>query len=300
MKQRYFSGCGALFLTVGAGFGVSLSAQPLSPCTPQENGGQPGQNCVVKGDRAAFGNGSFETYAQTNPDGTPAAIGVEFPATLLANLPTDPADDFTHCFDANNDGRITLEPGEPECTGGHQRALALPRLSGTGFQWLLINWNFHGHPPADKYGAPHFDFHFYLQSYEQRNMIRLGRCPGLINCDDFDKAAKDLPPQFVPDGYVNLKDIAAKMGNHLLNRRAPEFSGAPFTHTMVIGTYDAHLTFFEPMITREYFRTTPNQCTEIAQPQAYETPGHYPGRYCIRYDTTRQMYRVSLEGFVKR
>jgi hypothetical protein len=92
------------------------------------------------------------------------------------------------------------------------------------------------------------------------------------------------------------------MGNHLINSQSPEIVDVTtkFTHTWIIGAYDGHVTFWEPMITHEYIANRPNECTEIGQPVAFEIAAYFPTRYCVRYSDSEDTHTVSLEGFVLR
>lgn len=261
--------------------------------------------CAVRGDRLALGNGHVTTYAQLTPQGTPWAIGFEFPATMLDNLPTL-GNDGLNCFDVNGDGAIDIEGGHgehEECAGGHQRALELPLKQRVApFKWGLVNWNPHGHEPEHVYDKPHFDFHFYTQSYIERNMIRVGPCGLLVNCDDFAKGRKPVPAGYMHPDFLEVGAVESRMGNHLIDVTSHEWdpNHGEFTQTWLYGTYDGKVTFWEPMITRDYLLSKPFMCQAIKLPQRYLVGGYYPTEYCIRYRAERRDYTVSLEGFVAR
>jgi hypothetical protein len=89
---------------------------------------------------------------------------------------------------------------------------------------------------------------------------------------------------------------------HLIDSKSPELvsQGQVFTHTFIFGAYDGHVIFYEPMITLPYLQSRPDTCVPIKQPQAWETAGYYPTRYCIRYRADDERYTVSLEDFVRR
>ena len=217
---------------------------------------------------------------------------------MLSNLPSRPFDG-NNCWDLNGDGMLSQEPPF-ECTGGHQRILFLPQQQAkkTPFNWVLMNWNLLGHDPQGVYSVPHFDFHFYTMDYVERNFIRAGKCGMLVNCEDFKKAIVPVPPQYMPTGYKDLNVVETRMGNHFIDLSSPEFQkGGKFTHTFIFGAYEGHLTFWEPMITVEYFQSHPSQCTAIKLPSKYEISGFYPTEYCIRYRANSAKYSVSLEGF---
>ncbi len=123
-----------------------------------------------------------------------------------------------------------------------------------------------------------------------------------MDCTQFEKATKPVPAGYVHKDHVNVNAAVAAMGNHLIDLSSPEFANPPqkFTHTWIFGAYDGQITFYEPMITVDYLRAKTNRCTAIKQPQAWERPGHYPTRYCVRYHDKADKYTVSLEGFTYR
>jgi hypothetical protein len=60
------------------------------------------------------------------------------------------------------------------------------------------------------------------------------------------------------------------MGNHLLDSQSPELKDSlPFTSTFISGVYQGDLTFWEPMITLDFLKTTQDRCLEIRQPNAF-------------------------------
>lgn len=266
----------------------------------------PGDNKVY-GDRTSLGDGHVQTYIERNADGSPSAIGLEFPASMLSNLPRQPSD-ANYCWDKNGDGNISIEANE--CLATHERILFLPRNEDTPFKWVLLNWNPLGHPPPGIYNVPHFDMHFYLMEYLERNYIRMGPCaPEMVNCEDLKKALVPVPPQFMPADYISMGEqvVAPRMGNHLLDPNSPELlprppkgKGKAFTHTFIHGAYDGHIIFYEPMITVAYLQSHPKTCVPIKQPSAHESSGYYPTEYCMRYERSSGNYTVSLEGFEKR
>lgn len=263
-----------------------------------KNGGYLGP-CMNVGDRRSLGDGQVSVYTQILPDGTPYGIGFVLTEKTLRDLPTDPADGAT-CFDLNGDTQIDIAK---ECVGGHAFELDFPQASRRAlapFKWALVNWNPAGHGPSGIYDRPHFDFHFYMQPLLQRNLIRAGPCGTLMNCSDLARAIKPLAAEHMPKGYANVNAVEARMGNHLINPSAPEFIGNPFSSTFIYGSYDGTLTFMEPMLTLELLSGRPFFCRPIAQPAAYQTDGHYPRQYCVKYYPARKEYHVALEDFVYR
>jgi len=278
--------------------GLMAWAPPKAVSAPKEG---------KTGDRVRLGDGYLETYTQRSGDGTLTAMGLQFSSKALENLPTQPADGY-NCVDVNGDKRITLE-SPTECVGGHQFVLSLPLGEDIGpFTWMLVNWNPNGHIPPGVYDVPHFDIHFYIMGYAERNMIRPGTCgPELADCDDFKTAMKPVPAQFVQADFKNVGAVVPKMGAHLIDMTGPELqprppkgNGRPFTHSFIYGAYDGRVTFWEVMLTLKTLRERPDVCTPIKLPAQYEVGGSYPTKYCIRYESSSDSVRVSLEDFQQR
>jgi hypothetical protein len=85
------------------------------------------------------------------------------------------------------------------------------------------------------YQLPRFDFHSYIQDLDEVN-IKPGNCSG-VDCDDFAKAMKPVPPQYMPAGYTNVGAVEPYMGNHVLISQ--EFSERPQSLDVVADRFDA-------------------------------------------------------------
>jgi hypothetical protein len=245
------------------------------------------------GDALSIGKGRYHAYVRTGSNGEVTSLGVKFHRATLRDLPMKPVTDAKTCFDLNNDNEVDLHD---ECVGGHSRTLYFGP-NPTPFKSITINWEPHGHVPADVYDRPHFDFHFYMISDIERNQIIPGACPGLVNCAVAAKAALPIPAKHVHPDFFNTNLVYAHMGNHYADKTSPEFNGKTFSHTFILGSFAGKVTFFEPMVALDYLQSEPNQCTPIKQPQAYAAAGYYPTKYCIRYDKHSKFYDVSLAGF---
>jgi hypothetical protein len=258
---------------------------------------------TIYGDRVSLGDGHVQTYIQYNEDGSPSAIGIEFTESMLTNLPHGSG--AHSCWDKNKDDHIDIDGGE--CIPGHERVLFMPKhAKNIPFSWVLLEWNSGGHPPPGIYDVPHFDFHFYIMDYLKRNRIRMGPCaPEMIDCDDLKKALVPLPSQFLPKDYVSFgEDVAVpRMGMHLLDPNSPELLEPPkkkdFTHNLIFGTYDGHITFVEPMVALAFLQSKPDICSPINQPAEYEHRGYYPTKYCIRFNSKSSQYTVALEDLMQ-
>lgn len=260
-------------------------------------------HCAEYGESADQGQGTATAYTQTDRKGVPQSVGMVFDDEALQDLPHDPPSDGTYCFDKDGDGSV--DPMH-ECSNGYESELAF----GDGFtssvdtpiSYLLLNWNPMGHMPPDVYDKPHFDVHFYLTEPEQRQEIRVGACGELVHCDDYPLGKKLPEAKYYPSQFKDTDAVAPAMGNHLINTDAPEFHGEPFTHTWIFGSWDSEITFYEPMITHDWYAELAaderkNECFDIPRPDAVAESGWYPTEYCTRHRENRGELTTSLEEF---
>jgi hypothetical protein len=258
---------------------VCLLGLPIAALAHDEAAGPPPFDGRLRyGNSAVVGGASMRSYVllsatrESNGKRPPQEIGVEIPRGLFWGLPSQ--------------GTMSL--------------MDFPiSARDTPFQYMMVDWNPQGHEPAGIYTLPHFDFHFYIQDFDEVAAIRPGTCSGL-NCEDFAKAMKPVPSIFVPAGYLNVGSVVPVMGNHLIDPTSPEFSGQTFTRTFIYGAYDGKITFVEPMITLDSLLRTPNQCTDIKLPASYAAAGYYPRKYCTAFEAERGVHKVYLTDFVYR
>jgi hypothetical protein len=306
----------ALLVVVGLGSADSLRTALATDTLDQETAGDEqlsskgsdrGQGnacdegeelCTIYGDRTSILGGRAQTYVQIEQGGKPRALGLKFTGSMLSNLPYDPPFDGNNCFDINGDGELTFHLPMPECAGGYQAILFFPaktvERANLPFSWFLLNWNPTGHGPPNVYDVPHFDFHFYIMDYIDRNFIRPGPCGIVVNCDDFETAIKPVPARYLPPDYQDFQAVEPRMGNHLVDVTSPEFTPAGFSRTFVYGSYNGQITYLEPMITLAFLESQPDECLPVKQPQAFKVAGYYPTKYCTRYRSG--IYTISLEG----
>jgi hypothetical protein len=249
----------------------------------------------------SLGKGVLSSYGIVSADQKPIAIGLSFTADALTSLPADPSD-LNRCYDANADGKID---GTKECSMWHERVIPLPsevaRREDIPIKWILANWNPHGHIPPGVYDVPHFDVHFYLEPMENVFALQRGPCgPEFVRCDQFEAARKPLPSNYLHPDFKDVQAVAPAMGNHWIDLTGPEFNGKKFTRSWIYGSYDGRITFLEEMLTLEYILSKPNKCEPIKQPDAVATSGYYPTESCVRFDSGRGQYSVSIEKFERR
>jgi hypothetical protein len=90
-----------------------------------------------------LGNGIARAYVvlSSGADKTPIELGVAVDAAALEGLPST---------------------GMPVML-----RLELPKLAPAPYQFVMFDWNSHGHEPEGVYNLPHFDFHLYTTSEEE-------------------------------------------------------------------------------------------------------------------------------------
>jgi len=224
---------------------------------------------TVVGETKPVGDGEIRAWFTTDQAGKPLAIGVTFTEDALSGLPdTEPTTEYQVLFP--------------------------PQASVTPFTHFVLNWNPKGHIPAGIYDVPHFDFHFYIISPEERTKIT-------ATGDDLARVLKAPPAGCLPPGYITAPGAyEPRMGNHYVDAASPEFHGKPFTITFVYGSYDGKVAFLEPMITKAFLETKQGSSETFKLPQKYPTHAYYPTRYALRYDPAGRKYIVALQGFVMR
>jgi hypothetical protein len=209
-----------------------------------------------------IGNGVVRAWVSQNSKGEPVAVGVNFSEKALENLPTEPA----------------------------QFVLLLPKNKGKNFYThVLIDWNPQGHEPAHVYDLPHFDVHFYTISNEDRMAI---------GPNDLAQFANAPPSQYVPDHYMQIPGGVPEMGAHWADLLSPEFNGGVFTKTYIWGSYDGNFIFWEPMLTRDYLLSHPDDMVTLRQPTAYQRDGYYATKYSVSYSDSPKEYTVALRNLV--
>lgn len=220
------------------------------------------------GEIRQVGQGTMATWTTVNQDGAPTAIGVTLTTGVLDGLPTQQPD--------------------------YEYVLALPtQAARTPFTHFALDWNPHGHDPVAVYGVPHFDFHFYIISSQERAAITATGA-------DLARVERIPAPAFVPHGYVATPGGVPHMGAHWVDPAAPEFHGQPFAETFIYGFYNGRMAFIEPMLTLAYLRTNPQVDRAIALPEAYPVSGYYPTRFTIQSDPQHGEYTVALRGLTWR
>jgi hypothetical protein len=250
---------------------LAVGATLLAACNHHDSDNP--QPATTFGPLTPVGIGAGRTYVTVDPAGNPTEIGIRLTADALNGLPSQP-------------------------TTGIMYNMALPASAAkTPFDHVSLDWNPIGHTPM-QYLVPHFDAHFYMQDMTAQNAITQDDPKGDIFPDT---------KTMLPAGYMTAPNVApdrttAMMGRHWVDPTSPEFQpSGSFTSTFVYGTYDGHVTFLEPMLTKAMLTPTVNFSAPVKQPQMYEKTGKYfPTTYSIRYDAAASEYVISMGGLTLR
>jgi len=224
---------------------------------------------VRKGPALALGSGTAHAWVAMGRDGKAEMVGVSVSEAAMRDV-----------------GSL------------HDTALVLSlpaEAADTGIDHVLLNWNPHGHPPAEIYGSPHFDIHFYMVPSHEREAV------SAADPEFRAKAARHPPAGFMPENYIPPEpDPVPGMGLHWVDANTPELHGSPFTHTLIYGSWDGKVTFVEPMVAKPIFDRRETVVAPVKQPALVAASGRYPTRYRIDFDPNAGEHRIVLEGFEAR
>ena len=171
-----------------------------------------------------------------------------------------------------------------------------PAARQNGLSHLTINWESMGHPPAT-FLVPHFDFHFYLISPDERLAID---CSQLSKPSDLPEGYgmpdEQLPPELVEiTGVETLIGLCVpEMGMHSLVAVEME-SPEPFDGTLVVGYYEETPIFLEPMISRSLLLE--RRSFDLTVPAVPGLQGEQPTMFRADYDSGQDAYRFTFSGF---
>jgi len=163
--------------------------------------------------------------------------------------------------------------------------LALPApvaADDTTFNHVFFGWNPAGHPPPGINTVPHFDFHFVTVRRSEREAVIPG--PDSI-----------LLPQYTPTDYSYDPNGAIPFhGTHWADSTVHGL----LIKRLIYGFYRGKIFFYEPMVTRAFLLTNPQDLLIIKQPQNYWRTGRFPTKYSITHNASNQTYNVVLRDFI--
>jgi hypothetical protein len=97
-----------------------------------------------------------------------------------------------------------------------------------------------------------------------------------------------------PPGAIGAE---AAMGKHWL---PPPPSFLPFSHVMILGTFNGSFNFIEPMVTSNFLKSGQAVSRDYAQPLKFAKAGNYPTKYSIWKDEKSGHHFISLSHFISR
>ena len=230
----------------------------------------------VKGDCAEVYKGQVCTWARMQ-DTTVIDVGATVPIVSVENAPKEP------------------DMAWPPVAVATLKVPEAARKQ-SGLTEFTVYWEATGHPPGP-YMTPHFDFHFYTASPEER---------AAIDCKDNAKpevlaTGYSLPDQPLPPDMAKMIGVSTlvgvcvpQMGMHSLPTAELE-SKELFRGNMVIGYYHGKNVFIEPMLTRD--RLLEKKSFDLPIPTIPGQAGNYPRNWKADYDSLAQSYRFVFTGF---
>jgi Domain of unknown function (DUF5602) len=251
-------------------FAVGIVSITMVGCT--DNTTSPTKGGTFYGAPVTMGHGKARTFVKLDDNGKPTEYGVAMNEAAMTGLPGGDPNGHSHEYNYV----LNLPTEAKELPVNH----------------LEINWNPNGHEPEHIYTLPHFDFHFYTISQQERDGITA------VGADTL-KVMKIPEAQYAPAGYIQIPGGVPRMGSHWIDPTSPEFNGHAFTKTYIYGFYDGKMAFFEPMITKAYLESKPNATETVKMPQAFQKSGYYPGSYTVGYDAATKEYVVSFGALKK-
>ena len=227
---------------------------------------------IFKGTPIRMGNGGAWSWIEIGTDGQPKTLGLTFEEAAFENLPSG----------TNQTTEYEFEPTLPS-----QKTL-------TPFNHIVVGWNPFGHPPTNIYDKPHFDLHFYLMEEADRLQV-----PAY----GIDSTGFQLYPVagYLPATYFPFPGGEPKMGKHWADGTSPELNPVNpqvFTQTFIYGSYKGNVTFYEPMVTLDFLKTTTSFTRDIPQPLKWSKDGYYPTKLSVM--KTHGTCQVTLHDFVYR
>lgn len=252
-----------------AGTGVALFSAGVIALLACSGDGSGPDTRTLRGADIAVGGGLAHSEMVVDGDNAIQSIRVVFNEAALTNLPgTLPNTEFI----------VPLPTGAPT----------------TVFNHIGINWQPNGHPPPAVYTVPHFDVHFYLISTQERDAISPAD-PAFVAKATKAPTTEETVPRYVGDPFG-----IPRMGTHWSDQDSHEFHGQPFTSTIIYGFYDGKMIFIEPMMTKAFLDSKPDETKPLRVPSKYPKAGRYPSSYRVVFDDAAKEYRVEMLSFVTR
>ena len=220
-----------------------------------------------RGESAELFGGTLSTYEVRNPDAAdPHRIGFTLPMKTVIEAAGEDDDESIVIDFPEEDGFRTFS------------------------NHMYIHYMAEGHAPEGVYNVPHFDFHFYRISSDDRDEI---------DCPETAVPAGRLPKGYIIPGLGEAPDGTCEpdMGVHAIPADAPELNGGAFERTMVFVYHEGRIVAIEPMITRESLAKGESFTMSIPAPTQDEPETLWPAQMEVSFDSLRQEYSFTLTNF---
>lgn len=230
---------------------------------------------TVEGAQVALFGAQISSWAKLDAEGQVVEAGVTLPLSMLENAPAE-----HHRDTPSADVRIDFPAVVRDTTF----------LDHAGFFWEA-----QGHFPDQRYGVPHWDFHFFSVSANDADAI---------DCRDLSQVAPEevapgwLPP--VPPGAPAIDFCVPAMGFHSLPTSEFQASGEirpqPFDMVMIGGYYAGSFVFVEPMVTQAVMLQRESFGLPMPVPPGVGE-GTYPTAFEAIYDPAIDAYHLVFRDF---
>lgn len=228
---------------------------------------------------ATLFDGTLSSYAKLDAKGNVLEAGVVVPMGVIENAP------------------MSMDMSKPMMLKA-DAVLEFPEVvrKTTFLNHLGLFWNPVGHNPSTRYGAPHWDFHFFTIQPAQAAAID---CTDLSQGDPKAIAPGWLPP--VPPNAPANQLCVPLMGFHsepLSEFKAPGvFVDGQFEKVMIGGYYQGRYQFIEPMITKALLEQGKGFSLPVPVPSSIGQTTRYPTQFKATFEKTANAYQFAFSDF---
>ena len=227
---------------------------------------------LLQGESQTMNGANISTWAKVGADGQVTQAGLTMPLASIEN-------------GSSTGAHSMMQLNFPEAV---QQTTFLNHIG--------LDWNPQGHPPAQRYGNPHFDMHFHGITKAAANAID---CSDLSQIDPANVPQGWLPP--VPPGETAADHCVPTMGFHSVPET--EFVGPGqwqpglFDKVMIVGSYKQQFIFLEPMVTRDLLLKKQNFTLPVPMPRNLGRTTRYPTKFEAVWDNAKNAYQFILSDF---
>jgi hypothetical protein len=160
--------------------------------------------------------------------------------------------------------------------------------SYSAIKHVVIDWRPQGHiDSTHTFDKPQFNFYFYMINPAEREAA-----------NDSIKLATAPAVDYLPENYISFQKGVPQTGLHWYDETAPEFTGGSLTQSLLYGTYDGGVNFYEWIVPAAILAENSPMERLIPLPDKFKTAGYYPTS--IKVEMTDYVIRVTLKQFVYR